>query len=123
MRTGLKKLENQRLRFTAKIERFGFKSAFKGPDKPTVLLKDVRVLSTKAIVTDHLWFTKGKTWEPCQVGDIVEFDARVGVYEKGYKGWNWEAAIENPIETDYRLERPTKLVIQRNQREDEQCLA
>lgn len=108
MRKGLKNLNNKRLRFSADIERFGSKTAFKGPPIPTILLKNVTRSDTKEVVADHLWFTMGKSWGMAAVGGKVEFDARVSLYEKGYKGHR-EDVLDNPVSTDYRLERPTKL--------------
>ena len=109
MREELKKINGKRLRFTAVVERFGQKSAFRGNPIPTVLLKEVRIVGTDDIVTDHLWFTKGKSWDDTFVGGVVEFDARVGVYEKGYKGYRDD--VDNPVHSDYRLERPTKVTV------------
>lgn len=107
MRKELKKLDGQRLRFRAKVERFGEKNGYMGT-LPTILLTNVFELTSGQVVTDHLWFTRGKTWQ-CEVGDIVEFDARVGSYEKGYKGYRKDVCKE--VKTDYRLERPTKFCV------------
>lgn len=41
-------------------------------------------------------------------GDVVEFCARVSIYEKGYKGYRNDV-FDRPIEKDYRLSRPTKI--------------
>ncbi len=58
-----------------------------GPEK-TILLKDIRILETGTLATDHLWFTCGKTFDRLRLnaGDQIAFNARVGQYEKGYKG-------------------------------------
>lgn len=108
-RKELKAINGQRLRFIASINKFGFKSAFRGDPIPTLLLTNVRNAETLEVVTDHLWFTKGKSWDDCKVGDEVAFDARVTTYEKGYKGHREEVFV--PVTTDYKLERPTKVVI------------
>lgn len=113
MRVKLKKYNGKRLRFSARIERFGEKSAFKGYTVPTLLLKNVKIIDTQKVITDHLWFTKGKSWDKSSVGDIVEFDARVTTYEKGYKGYR-DDVYDSPIEIDYKLERPTKIKILKN---------
>lgn len=72
--------------FTATFIRFGFRDGYKGPVK-TILLQDV--LLDGKVVTDHLWFdlTKGFKNADLLPGDVVEFCARVSVYEKGYKGY------------------------------------
>lgn len=116
MRKALKKLHGQRLRFRATVERLGEKTAFRGPPIPTILLVDVRLLETGELLTDHLWFTRGKFWNGIVTGVTVEFDARIGRYEKGYKGCR-EDVYDAPITTDYRLERPTRLSITANRKE------
>jgi hypothetical protein len=107
MRKELKKLHGQRLRFRGVVEKFGTKAAFKGPPLPTILLKDVVLMTTGQIVTDHIWFTVGKTLDSlCLMpGDIVEFDARVEEYWKGYV--NHRHFIDERT-LDYKLTRPTK---------------
>lgn len=72
--------------FTATFIRFGFRDGYKGPVK-TILLQDV--LLDDKIVTDHLWFDLTKGFESADLlpGDVVEFCARVSIYEKGYKGY------------------------------------
>ena len=80
-----------------------------GPEK-TILLKDIRILETGTLATDHLWFTCGKTFDRLRLnaGDQIAFNARVGQYEKGYKGRKAERTGEAWSKTDYHLERPTK---------------
>ena len=109
MRQELKELQGIRDRFSGVVERFGEKPSFRGYPKKTVLLKDITHLQSKKQVTDHLWFTIGKRLEELKVGDLVEFDARVTTYEKGYKGYRDDVFC--PIEIDYRLERPTKVQV------------
>lgn len=111
MRKSLKQINGQRTRFLAKFDRFGQKNGYMGQQK-TILLKDVRVLETGALATDHLWFTCGKTFDQLHLnpGDQISFDARVGQYEKGYQGRKAEETGEAWSKTDYHLERPTKAV-------------
>ena len=110
MRKELKKLNGERLRFSAKVARFGERTNYKGLPLETILLRDVRLIGTDAVLTDHLWFTKGKAWQTCKVGSYVEFDARVTTYEKGYKGRRADV-LDSPVTTDYKLERPTKVLV------------
>jgi hypothetical protein len=97
----------ERHTYTATFTRFGSKHAYRGDDIKTLLLSDVRL--NGQIVTDHLWFTCGVTWErlDLQPNDLVQFDARVSQYEKGYKGHRED--VFAPVLTDYRLERPTRV--------------
>lgn len=108
MRKELKKLNGKRLSFTATVERFGEKPAYRGWLIPTVLLTNVKIKGTEKVITDHLWFTKGKSWDGCVTGCTVEFDARVTTYEKGYKGFR-DDVYDSFVELDYKLERPTKV--------------
>lgn len=100
--------------FTAEFVRFGKKSAYKGPDLTTLLFKDVRNVNGK-VVTDHLWFTMTKGFEKCELqeGDIIQFDARVAMYEKGYKGRRYGEEYFLYMETsiDYKLSYPTKIKV------------
>ena len=108
MRAELKEIGNQtRHTFSGIFIRTGIKNGYKYPEE-TVLLKDVRDSSGK-IVADHLWFnlTKGFQAANLRNGDIVQFDARVAVYQKGYRGHRTD--VYCPIEQDYKLSHPTKV--------------
>ncbi|MBB3700077.1 hypothetical protein KMW28_26990 [Flammeovirga yaeyamensis] len=100
-------LKGQRLTFTATVGRMGTKSAFKGPPLPTVLLKNLSIKSD--VVANHLWMNVGKQFMDLrlQPGDVIQFDARVTEYVKGYKGHRSD--VHKPLEQDYKLERPTKI--------------
>ena len=110
VRNELKQMNNQRLRFTATIERFGERKNFKGVPTPTILLKNIRLVGEDKILTDHLWFTKGTSWINIPLGSVIEFDARISEYTKGYKGHRKDV-VDAPITTDYKLTRPTNIVV------------
>jgi len=109
MRKLLKQQEGRRGEFRGNVAQFGTKSAFRGPDLLTMMLKDVKD-ETGQIVTDHLWMTVGKQLSQLsvQVGEEIVFVARVTRYEKGYKGFR-EDVFAAPPSTDYRLSYPTKV--------------
>lgn len=108
MRSKLKSVVEKRLRFRAEVERFGTKPGYRGSaSETTVLLKNVVFADNGRPATDHIWFTVGKMiaaqrWE---IGDRVEFDARVGEYAKGYV--NYREYIDERV-IDYKLNRPTR---------------
>jgi len=108
MRIGLKKEFENRLSFIATFVREGSKKNYHGYPEPTILLKDVINLATNEIVTDHIWFTKTKSWSSIQMneGDKISFDARVKKYTKGYIN-NREYINEQTI--DYKLSHPSKI--------------
>ena len=110
MRKNLKNIEGERLRFKATVERFGKKTSFKGFPEDTILFKNVIRLDNNELATDHIWFTVGKTISSLNLnsGDVVEFDARVGDYVKGYVNYR-EFIDERTV--DYKLNRPTRFKI------------
>lgn len=114
MRKNLKKMDGERKIFRAIFERYGSKTAYKGPPLRTILLKNIVDLETNEIVTDHLWFNFTKGFEALgelSPGTRLEFEARVKPYEAGYKGWDWEKSLENPVREDYKLAWPTKIKV------------
>ncbi len=113
MRNQLAVINGSRARFEGIFVRFGTKKGYKGYPIQTILLKDIKSLTTGNIVTGHLWFTQGKRLEKLNLkeNDIVRFDARVTPYEKGYKGYRDDDYGDfKPIELDYRLSFPTNVV-------------
>lgn len=110
MRKKLKTIEGERIRFRATVEKFGKKTNFKGFPEDTILFKNVIRVDNGEEATDHIWFTVRKTIESLNLnpGDVVEFDARVGDYVKGYVNF-WQGIDERTL--DYKLNRPTKFKI------------
>ncbi len=109
MRNLLKKQAGRRGEFRGTVALFGTKTAFRGPDIPTVMLKDVKD-ETGEIVTEHLWMTVGKqlTCLNVQVGEEIIFAACVTPYEKGYKGRR-EDVSDALRSIDDRLSTPTNI--------------
>ena len=111
MRTELKKINGDRRTFTGTFVRLGTKSSY-GYVKQTLLLADVKD-SSGNVVTDHLWFNLTKGFESLNLvpGDIVQFDARVKPYMKGYRGWRDEDDDYEykPVSVDYKLSNPSKV--------------
>ena len=107
MRTKLQQIEDERNTFMGVFNRFGEKNGYKSILR-TVLLKDIKNKDGE-IVTNHLWFnlTKGFNKLDMKQGDIIQFNARVKEYEKGYKGYRED--VYKPLEINYRLSHPTKL--------------
>jgi hypothetical protein len=122
MRKKLSKLKNQRKKFIGVFERFGIKRAYRGPDLQTVLLKDIKD-ENGDFLCDHLWFNLTKGFKLIKLirGDIVEFEARVKGYVKGYMGYK-DDIYDKPIEYDYKLDRPTKVKKISNIRNADKCI-
>ena len=116
MREDLAKIYGSRRAFQGIFVRFGTRSGYKYP-LTTVLLKDIQDVAVRKVVTDHLWFTLGKRMAQLDLkeGDVVRFEARVTRYSKGYRGRrryeddDFEGEY-TPLEYDYRLSFPTKVV-------------
>lgn len=103
-------LEGKRLRFQARVERRSEKPAYRGFPIPTLLLRGVSLADTGDEVADHLWFTAGKWAEGLRLGDLIEFDARVDSYVKGYRGHRDDVHLPEES-SDWHLERPTRVAI------------
>jgi len=109
-RQNLALLAGERRRFCGTFARTGVKPGWQGRTEHTALLQNVTDAETGAVVTDHLWFNLTKGFEALDLaaGDIVEFDARVTSYTKGYRGRRaWETG-EAWTATDWHLSRPTR---------------
>lgn len=116
MREQLKKINGLRKEFIGRFVRFGQKTNFKGYPEPTILIENVKCTGDENICCDHLWFNLTKQFESIklQEGDIIRFNARCKEYVKGYKGHRYddeEYLNEHPIENDYKLSHPTKVML------------
>jgi hypothetical protein len=105
-REHLKNMLGERLLFKATVAEYSFRY-FKDKKIPTILLKSITKANDDHVLADHLWFTLGKSWANLNIGDVVQFEATVSEYEKGYKGVRKD--IFEPIRKDYKLTRPTKI--------------
>lgn len=110
MREKLKDIEEERRRFRATFERFGKKVNYKGYTEETILFKNVVDIETNEILAEHLWFGMSKTFEKVNLtpGVIIEFDARVKEYKKGYVN---KVLGKNKRKLDYKLSHPSKVVL------------
>ena len=112
MREKLKKINGQRMTFKSTFKRYGGKDNWHGYPEKTILLTDVRD-SGSNLMTDHIWFRMTKGFErlgELKEGDKVQFDARVKEYTKGYIGHKEEVQWERPLEKDFKLNFPTKII-------------
>ena len=100
-----------RTKFTATVDRFGFKSAYRGPDIPTVCLINISD-ATGLIKCEHIWLTVGKQLQALRLmpGQSIAFDARVTKYQKGYRGHR-DDVFDRPVQTDYRLSNHTRVSV------------
>ncbi len=107
MRKVLAAQSGERKKFRATFSRIGKKTNFKGYSEDTILLKDVREAETNNLVADHLWFNYTQGFEKLLLteGVVLEFEARVKEYSKGYVN---KALRLNQL-TDYKLSHPTKI--------------
>lgn len=108
MRKVLASLNGERKKFKATFVRLGKKTNFKGYSEETILLKNVLDAETNQIVTDHIWFSYTKGFEKILLseGTLVEFEARIKEYKKGYVNKSYKI---NNSKTDYKLSNPTKI--------------
>ena len=108
MRKILARSKGKRLVFRGCFDHFGEKPGWRGSPEKTVLLLNV-VGEYGEPVCDHIWFNLTKQFDSLDLkhGDIVEFHARVKLYEKGYKGRRED--VYKPVERDYKLIFPTQI--------------
>jgi hypothetical protein len=113
MRKQLAEKEGQRRKFRAVFTRLGKKTNYTGFSEETILLSNVEDVLSGDKLTDHIWFgfTKGFQIRGLREGDILEFEARVKMYEKGYV--NKAMAIDNR-KRDFKLSNPTKIKLIRD---------
>lgn len=110
MRKELAKEAGQRKRFRAVFSRFGKKVNFKGYSEETVLLQHVVDIESGKVVTDHIWFSYTKGFEKIKLteGIVLEFDARVKEYRKGYVNSRYKI---NNSKNDFKLSNPTRITV------------
>ena len=108
MRKNLAPEKGKRKKFRATFERIGKKVNYKGYTEETILLKNIVDLETTIVVADHVWFTYTKGFEELTLkpGMILEFDARVKEYKKGYVNKGLGLTKRS---TDFKLSHPTKI--------------
>jgi hypothetical protein len=102
--------EGERKKFRAVFSRFGKKINFNGYSETTLLLTQVVDIQKMQVVADHVWFSLTKGFEAIKLeeGTIVEFEARVKEYSKGYV--NKRYGINNRRQ-DFKLSHPGKIVV------------
>jgi len=110
-RQKLQKIKEYRGTFTGTFRRFGEKRGFNGYPETTLLLLKIKD-EKETVVADHLWFNYMKGFQnlgKLTVGAIIQFDARVKEYYKGYQGYRDD--VERSSTRDYKLSHPTKLSV------------
>lgn len=110
MRKQLASSEGERKKFRAQFIRFGKKVNYKGCSEETILLKEIVDVETNDVVADHLWFGLTRSFEKLSLreGAVVEFEARVKVYRKGYVNSRYKI---NNSKKDFKLSHPTKIKV------------
>lgn len=110
--SGLKLRIGQRLRFSGTFVRLGTKPAYRGLVLPAILLKAITNLATGEVVSDQHWFNYTKTLKALgalTAGDVIEFNARVDNYQKGYPE-NQAEGCDQSSKTACQLTHLTKTV-------------
>jgi hypothetical protein len=110
MRKKLAAQEGVRKRFRAIFTRLGKKRSYTGYSEDTILLQHVCEADTMRTVADHVWFSYTKSFEAIKLteGCVIEFDARVKAYTKGYVNKRFQVT---PRTTDFKLSHPTRVTL------------
>ncbi len=108
MRKELAEEKDTRKKFRATFERLGKKVNYKGYSEDTILLKNIIDTDKNQQVADHLWFSYTKGFEGIKLtqGVVLEFEARIKEYRKGYVNKGLKI---NSRKQDYKLSHPTKI--------------
>lgn len=106
MRKQLQIIEGKKLRFRATVDRFGYRPDDRGLIITTICLDHITYAGSEKEIADHSWFDVTKTIASLNLkpGDVVEFDAKVEAYQKGYR--NIKRGIDDRTR-DYKLSSPT----------------
>ena len=110
---GLNSLMGTRCRFRAIFKRNGTRKNYNGYLEQTFCFEDIRLQATGERLLDHVWFRDLLCLRKLGVlatGDQIEFDARVGLVKKGYRGPKRWARQNNPPREGISLLNPTKMV-------------
>jgi hypothetical protein len=108
-RTGLQDYSGRRHRFGAVFAGRGSRSAFLGSLRETLLFRDLYDAETGAPVSDHVWVTAGNWSAGLRPNDVVEFDARVVPYVRGY--FSGRRDVDRRPSANWQLVRPTRVAI------------
>lgn len=108
MRRALSTKEGERRKFSAVFCRLGSKTNYHGYAVETVLLTNVIDLENRQLVADHIWLSYSKSFQEAGMvaGKIVEFEARIKQYVKGYVNTRYKIDMRTQ---DYKLSHPTKV--------------
>jgi len=108
MRKELARTAGVRKKFRGVFIRIGKKAGFNGYSEETILLKNIVDAETNKVVADHLWFNFTKGFENIFLseGSVLEFEARIKEYRKGYVNTRYKI---NDRVSDYKLSHPTKI--------------
>jgi hypothetical protein len=110
MRKVLAKEKGERKKFSGVFSRLGKKTNYQGYSEDTILLINIMDLETKQVVADHLWFSYTKSFEKVSLseGVVLEFEARIKEYRKGYVNTRYKINLSRK---DFKLSHPTKIRI------------
>jgi hypothetical protein len=110
MRKLLASQDGTRKKFRGIFSRFGKKQHYKGYVVETILIINVTDAEDDIVLTDHIWFNLTKGFEKLNLtpGAVIEFEARVTPYKKGYVNRRYKI---NERKIDFRLSHPTRLKV------------
>ena len=110
MRAKLAQEKDVRKKFYATFSRLGKKANYKGYSEDTILLVNVTDAETQERLADHVWFSYTKGFEKIKLdeGTVIEFEARIKQYQKGYV--NPKLGMKKRT-VDFKLSHPTKITI------------
>ena len=109
MRKQLQQINGERITVEATVDCFSIKET-RWAREETICLTHITNQEGK-LLTDHLWWKRGKWAADLNIGDRIRLDARVKPYTKGYQGRLAYETGEAWTATDYRLSHPTNVEV------------
>jgi hypothetical protein len=115
---GTKKNAN-RFMFMGTFSHFKIKNNNFGEDLYGFLLKDIKKISGKKILSNSQWFNLSQSFKEAFVkykddelpGKTIKFEAALESSKKGYYTYQDNLLISSPEDLEYRLLRATKVTV------------
>ncbi len=112
MRESLKKLNGERKTFIGTFEQYSSRK-YSVAYRKTALIKNIKDINGK-FISDHAWVACNENFNDIgnlTKGDVIQFNAKIKEYIKGYWDLREEINIIKPYEKDYKFDELKKVRI------------
>ena len=115
MRINFQGCVGRRMTFVGIFWKYGAFSNRRGTGR-TILLRSVKDINGHTFA-NHVWINYTAGFDAVgefKTGDLVQFEATVFEYVKGYRGGKIEDRLKHPLQVDYGLKYPRKVKLLQN---------